>query len=311
MTAEQFFSIPSDLSLSSNAELRDLETRGLMYAAQILDDLDRIKLQLALREEDSLRDAELRAELHRNRAVDQLAMNRDPEAWARLGRAIRSDRESYGWTRAQLARAAHVSVGALQSAEQGRVPRRRWPQTVASVERSLGWAPGSARAILKGEAPQSPPFPLEIKLLENALRNSSYLDVTDGDIAAEAGISIDDWWKLIRRIHPPVRASAKTLAHIAYAIGVAERELEAVGRVDAAEELRSLEFKIERTLAPQLSERDPRFTALVAIMGTLTVEECDEALRFLGWKIPAHHRFSDAFNAVIEDLVGLDRNRPE
>lgn len=312
MTADEPFSVPSDLTVVGDDELRELEARGLTYAAQILEGLDRITLQLSLREEDTRRDADLHAELHRNRAADQLAMNRDPEAWARLGRAIQRDRKLCGWTRAQLARAADVSTGAIQLAERGRVPRSRWPQTVASVERSLGWAPGTARAILKGEAPQAPPFPLEIKLLENAIRYQSLnVDVTDGDVAAEAGISIDDWWKLIRKIHPPVRASAKTLAHIAYALHVTERELEAVGRVDAAEELRSLEFKIERTLPPQLSERDPRFEALMAIMRTLTREECDEALRLLGWKVPRWYLFSHAADAVIEDILKLDRERPE
>lgn len=311
MAAEEPFSIPSNLTLTDSAELRELEARGIAYAAQLLEDLDRIKVQLSLREENARRDADLHAELHRNRVADQLAMNRDPEAWARLGRAIRCDRKLYGWTRAQLARAADVSTGAIQLAEQGRVPRSRWPQTVASVERSLGWAPGTARSILKGEAPQTPPFPLEIKLIEQALRYSTWGDTTDGDVVAEAGISIDDWWQLIRKIYPPVRASAKTLGNIAYALHVTERELEAVGRADAAEELCSIEFKVTRTLAPQLSDRDPRFEALMAIMRTMTKEEHDEALRLLGWKVPRDYFWCSAFDAVVEDIVKLEHDRPE
>lgn len=311
MTAEEPFSVPSDLSLITDSELRELEARGMAYAARLLEDLDRIRLQLGRREDDALRDAELHAELHRNRAADQLAMNRDPEAWARLGRSIRRDREAYGWTRAQLARAADVSTGAIQLAERGRVPRSRWPQTVASVEKSLGWAPGTARAIIKGETPQAPPFPLEIKLMEQALRYSCFAEITDGDVAAEAGISINDWWQLIRRTYPPVRASAKTLAHIAYALHITESELESVGRADAAEELRALDSFRLRTLAPQLSERDPRFEALLAITGTMTEEELRDALRYLGWKVPHDRIFSHASDAVIEDLVKHDRDRPE
>jgi helix-turn-helix protein len=232
---------------------------------------------------------------------------RDPEGWARLGRAIRGERDRYGWTRAQLAKAAGVSTRAVQDAESGRVPIKRWPQTVAAVEVSLGWHPGSAQAILEGGAPQSPPFPLEIKLLENAMRRSC--EVEDGRVAAEAGITISDWWRLISSVYPPVRAPAKTLAHLAYALGVDEAELAVVGRADAAEELRALGFKLMEQ-APVLSEDDPRFRALLAIMGTLAEEERDEALRLLGWKIPRDAEYEYLIE-LIGDAVKHQQERPE
>ncbi len=80
-------------------------------------------------------------------------MNRDPESWTRLGRAVRSDRQRQGLSRDQLAQQAGVSPKSIQSAEEGRVPRGRWPYTLDAIERGLGWASGSMQAILDGGMP--------------------------------------------------------------------------------------------------------------------------------------------------------------
>lgn len=76
-----------------------------------------------------------------------------PAAWARLGNALRAEREAQHLSRRSLAEIAHVSQGSIQSAEDGRVPQSRWPQSLRPIERALSWVPGSAEAILNGMEP--------------------------------------------------------------------------------------------------------------------------------------------------------------
>lgn len=86
MAAEELFNAPSDLTLSSDAELTDLETRAvtefnrvseldsvdpetLQYAMRLTDDLDRIRAELRVREVR----AEQQAALQQNRVAEQLS----------------------------------------------------------------------------------------------------------------------------------------------------------------------------------------------------------------------------------------------
>lgn len=82
-------------------------------------------------------------------------MGRMSRDWKRLPTAIRAARERLGMTQAGLATAAGVSESTVQNLE-GRAPSRM-PATMPKVERALGWAPGSARAIVEG----GDPTPLE------------------------------------------------------------------------------------------------------------------------------------------------------
>ncbi|MFH9134403.1 helix-turn-helix transcriptional regulator [Streptomyces sp. NPDC017524] len=82
-----------------------------------------------------------------------VALTRDPVAWARLGKAIRATRESQGLSRNALAVAAGVSEKSIQVAEEGRIPRARWPQSLTLIERALGWDPGNMQTILGGGSP--------------------------------------------------------------------------------------------------------------------------------------------------------------
>jgi transcriptional regulator with XRE-family HTH domain len=72
--------------------------------------------------------------------------------WGRLAAAVRSARDARGLSQTALAELAGVSEGSIQNLESGK-PRSRMPQTVARVEPHLGWAEGSARAILDGGEP--------------------------------------------------------------------------------------------------------------------------------------------------------------
>lgn len=77
-------------------------------------------------------------------------MTQDPGTWGRLGDALRADRERQGITQAQLASSAGVSIGAVQDAESGRVPRKRMPYTITRIANILGWPPGTVEHILQG-----------------------------------------------------------------------------------------------------------------------------------------------------------------
>jgi transcriptional regulator with XRE-family HTH domain len=81
-------------------------------------------------------------------------MMRDPEAWVRLGVKIRERRESLGVSRRQLSERAGVSEKAIQTAEEGRVPRARWPQSLRLMESAIRWEAGSMQRILEGGEPK-------------------------------------------------------------------------------------------------------------------------------------------------------------
>ncbi|MFI1524982.1 helix-turn-helix domain-containing protein [Streptomyces griseus] len=80
-------------------------------------------------------------------------MNRDPEAWARLGQALRTAREHRGLTQQELGAAADVSGRSVRDAEAGAVPKARMPYTIARIAAALGWPEGAIDAVLDGAAP--------------------------------------------------------------------------------------------------------------------------------------------------------------
>ncbi|MFF9279576.1 helix-turn-helix domain-containing protein [Streptomyces griseosporeus] len=80
-------------------------------------------------------------------------MSRDPEAWARLGRALRESRERQGLSQAELATRADVSTKSVQDAEAGKVPKSRMPYTLARIAAALGWPAGAVDSVLDGGEP--------------------------------------------------------------------------------------------------------------------------------------------------------------
>ncbi|MFJ5059060.1 helix-turn-helix domain-containing protein [Streptomyces nigra] len=82
-----------------------------------------------------------------------MELNKDPNAWAHLGRALREARERRGRSQEELAADAGVSKGAVQAAEAGRVPKTRMPQTLAPIARALHWPAGSIERVLGGGEP--------------------------------------------------------------------------------------------------------------------------------------------------------------
>lgn len=73
--------------------------------------------------------------------------------WERLADAVRAARKARKWGQEDLAREADVSLATISRLESGKGYKGRMPQTIDKVERALGWAPGSAAAILAGGDP--------------------------------------------------------------------------------------------------------------------------------------------------------------
>lgn len=80
-------------------------------------------------------------------------MNRDPEGWSRLGQAIATARRTQGLRQEDLAERAGVSLGSVQNAEGGAVPKARMPQTLHPIAKALGWPDDAIDNILAGGAP--------------------------------------------------------------------------------------------------------------------------------------------------------------
>lgn len=77
-------------------------------------------------------------------------MNRNPEAWARLGQFLLRARRTRRLSQAELADLAGVSTASVQSAEAGTVPKSRMPYTLPAIATALGWPPGTVEAVLDG-----------------------------------------------------------------------------------------------------------------------------------------------------------------
>lgn len=84
-------------------------------------------------------------------AAKAAAVSASPEAWGRLGRALRERRESMGLSRRALSEKCGVSETGIKNAEEGRVPSRRWPQSINRIASTLGWQPGAALQLVLTE----------------------------------------------------------------------------------------------------------------------------------------------------------------
>ncbi|WP_097982854.1 helix-turn-helix domain-containing protein [Streptomyces sp. f150] len=86
------------------------------------------------------------------------ALKADQSAWLMLGRAIRRERETQQLSRRALSERAEVSEKAIQTAEEGRVPASRWPQSLNRITTALGMGSGAAEDIVLSSFPEDPPF---------------------------------------------------------------------------------------------------------------------------------------------------------
>lgn len=118
-------------------------------------------------------------------------MTRDPEAWARLGQALRTARNHRGLSQQELAAEAGVSARAVQDAEGGTVPKARMPYSIGKIAAALGWPEGGVEAVLDGAAPPDAGWqdvPVRQQLAEEKLEGiltSAMVRAMSGTPAAE------------------------------------------------------------------------------------------------------------------------------
>lgn len=120
-------------------------------------------------------------------------MTRDPEAWARLGKALRTARAHRGLTQQDLADLAGVSARSVSDAEGGTVPKARMPQSIDKIAAALGWPEGGVVAVLDGTTPevggwQDVPVQQHLRASEEAVAgiiSNAMLRATDHATAAE------------------------------------------------------------------------------------------------------------------------------
>ncbi|MEU8623239.1 hypothetical protein [Streptomyces sp. NPDC048669] len=86
------------------------------------------------------------------------ALKADASAWQMLGRAVRRERETQQLSRRALSERAEVSEKAIQTAEEGRVPASRWPQSLNRITTALGMGSGASEEIVLSSYPETPPF---------------------------------------------------------------------------------------------------------------------------------------------------------
>ena len=128
-----------------------------------------------------------------------MTMTQDPDAWGRLGRALRAARERQGLTQDELAQRAGVSTKSVQDAEAGRVPKRRMPYTLAPMAKALGWPSGAVDAVLAGAEPPGGWQDVRVEVtddqVEAVISNAMVraLDnVTSAEIRKATKIALDD-----------------------------------------------------------------------------------------------------------------------
>lgn len=128
-----------------------------------------------------------------------MTMTRDPDAWARLGRALRAARERQGLSQAELAERAAVSTKSVQDAEAGRVPKRRMPYTLAPIAKALGWPSGAVDAVLAGAEPPGGWQDVRVEVtgdqVEAVISNAMVRamdNVTSAEIRKATQLAIDD-----------------------------------------------------------------------------------------------------------------------
>lgn len=81
-------------------------------------------------------------------------MNRDPQAWARLGKLLRDTRERRGASREEVAGQLGMSAKTIQNFESGRVPNRdRIPPNLAKLVTAMGYTADSIERVLGGDDP--------------------------------------------------------------------------------------------------------------------------------------------------------------
>jgi transcriptional regulator with XRE-family HTH domain len=107
--------------------------------------------------------------------------------WGRLGAALSAARKSLGVTQVAMAEKIGITRGPLQAIERGE--SKRLTNTIAAYARAVGWADGSAEAVLAGGDPAREPEALPASPTENAapayakgMPQRVVMELTDGAV---------------------------------------------------------------------------------------------------------------------------------
>lgn len=180
-------------------------------------------------------------------------MNRDPEAWKRLGRLLRDAREGQGLTRKQFAEAAGVSEKAVYNAESGQVPSKQQPPSLVKIAAGHDWKPESIRVILDGGEPMPASEPAAPSPAPTAQDPADHPDLLDlmmrvhefGRVCMSLGGSLDarnDFEAAAQRLFESVpRETRVQQAHYSLAAYRPHALGEGVPEDDAAAIFRALE----------------------------------------------------------------------
>ena len=131
----------------------------------------------------------------------EAAMNRDAQAWTRLGKALQQARLAQGLDQKELAGRAGVSLSSVQNAEAGAVPKTRMPYTVPAIASALGWSTGTVESVLDGAEPPGGWQQVSVQPLVDAERMEGILttawvratdDVTSAEIKNAVKIALDE-----------------------------------------------------------------------------------------------------------------------
>lgn len=127
---------------------------GVRIDQAVADELDELAAAAAVKRADLVRDLLDEALAARRREARLRPATTGQPDWLRLADYVRTARDEKGWSQADLAERAGIGLSTVQLLERG-VHRTRMPTTFPAVERVLGWAPGTGRAVLLGAEPKT------------------------------------------------------------------------------------------------------------------------------------------------------------
>lgn len=179
-------------------------------------------------------------------------MNRDPQAWKRLGRLMRDAREQAGLNRKDFADLAGVSEKAVYNAEKGDPPSRQQPPTLVKIAAGHGWKPESIQRILDGGEPilreqSAPAAPTPQSLAEHPDLAELMMRVHEfGRVCASLGGSRearDDFEAAAQRLFETVPRAARIAGREGYGLAAYRPHAlgEGVPEDDAERILRAME----------------------------------------------------------------------
>jgi DNA-binding XRE family transcriptional regulator len=117
---------------------------------------------------------------------------------------MQQSRLAQGMDQKELAARAGVSLGSVQNAEAGAVPKARMPYTVPAIAAALGWPAGTVDAVLEGAEPPDGWQQVSVQPIVDAERLESIMTTAivramDGATGAEIKQAVKNAMDELRR----------------------------------------------------------------------------------------------------------------